>query len=118
MTPMTEVKSQAGALYIVSNCCPVGCGVPVIVLQAVDSGRLVCYCDLCGCAWSSPKESQLEAGLEDVNSLAEIAPKGVRFASHDAIVAAGWQPMVVESSEDWFGSIEEVNAGIAKSDNS
>lgn len=103
------------ALCIVSNCCPTGCGVPVVILRARLTQTLFCYCDLCGCAWASPAEALFEAGLNQVVGIAQFAPAGVDLVSRNQLVQPVWPNAVIGelADSDWENSAEELNATIA-----
>jgi hypothetical protein len=99
---------------IVSNCCPTGCGVPVVVLQACATQTLFCYCDLCGCAWSSPGEAQFDAGLDEINGPEKFAPAGVELMPRDRINHSVWLAAIIRElpDSDWGGSVGDINTAI------
>jgi hypothetical protein len=101
-------------LCIVSSCCPTGCGVPVVILQARTNRTLFCYCNLCGCAWSSPREAQFESGLNAINRPEAFAPDGVDLPPRAEIAEPGWLAAIVEElpDSDWAASLRDINRAI------
>jgi hypothetical protein len=101
-------------LCIVSNDCPVGCGVPVVILQACATNALFCFCDLCGCAWSTPAEAKFDAGLNDITGPEHFAPAGVAPISRSQLTHPAWLDAVIAElrDTDWTTSVNDINAGI------
>jgi hypothetical protein len=101
-------------LFCVSECCPVGCGMPVVLLAARGASRIFCYCDGCGCAWQTPAEAKLEAGLNAVARVSEFAPGGVEAPTRQAITDAGLADTVVAdfAEKGWGTSIADLNRSI------
>ncbi len=102
-------------LCIVSNCCPTGCGVPIVILQARSAQMLFCYCDACGCAWANPGEAQFEAGLHEIAGIAKFAPAGVDPMPRSRLVQPDWLAAVIGEIPDsgWGTSAKELNTQIA-----
>jgi hypothetical protein len=102
-------------LCIVSACCPTGCGVPVVILQARSTQTLFCYCEACGCAWANPDEAQFEAGLNEIAGIAKFAPAGVNPIPRSRLVQPAWLTAVIGELPDsaWGASTEVLNATIA-----
>jgi hypothetical protein len=101
-------------LCVVSNCCPTGCGVPVVVLQARASRIPFCFCDLCGCAWATPGEAQVDAGLNSVTGPQTFAPSGVDPIARSQLAQGVWfDAVIAEIPESDWTSISDINAAIA-----
>jgi hypothetical protein len=101
-----------------SECCPVGCGSPVVFLKSRGTGSIFCYCDGCGCAWRTPDEAKIESQLNDVTPPARFAPDGVVLPTRLEVSAAGFGDSILSEvlSHDWGTSIEEINLDIATKD--
>ena len=101
--------------FCVSECCPVGCGIPVVLLKARDSGKVFCYCHLCGCSWDTPAETQLDAGLWTCTPAEIVAPSGVELPTHAEVALAGLADGVLceLSDTEWYSSTERINKHIA-----
>lgn len=101
-------------LCIVSKCCPTGCGVPVVILQARSTQALFCYCEACGCAWANPHEAQFEVGLNEIAGIVKFAPAGVDLMPRSRLVPAAWLGAVIGElpESDWGTSAEVLNAAI------
>jgi hypothetical protein len=101
-------------LFCVSECCPVGCGMPVVLLASRTANRLFCYCDGCGCVWQTPADAKFEVGMNDVVDVSEFAPDGVEPPSRQSIIDAGLAGAVIADIEedDWVTSIGELNRSI------
>jgi hypothetical protein len=82
-------------VFCISECCPVGCGMPVVLLGAEGSDTIFCYCDGCGCAWRTPTEARRESGLNDVTPLAHFAPRGFILPTKQQVAAAGFADAIV-----------------------
>jgi hypothetical protein len=98
-------------IYCMSECCPVGCGSPVIFVRAQGPGTIFCYCDGCGSAWRTPAEAQLESGVNGVTSPAYFAPNGVTLPTRLEVSDAGFGDAILweHPSTDWDASVEELN---------
>jgi hypothetical protein len=102
-------------VFVVSECCPVGCGFDVILLRARDSGTIFAYCEACGCTWSDPGAARFERGLNEIMSPYVVTRDGVELPSHSDVVAAGFEMSVVRAvlvSDSWRAAVERVNAQI------
>jgi hypothetical protein len=102
-------------LFCVSECCPVGCGMPVVLLAARPASRLFCYCDGCGCVWQTPVDARFEAGMNGVVDVCEFAPDGVEPPSRQSIIGAGLASAVVADIDEdgWGTTIGDLNRSIA-----
>ena len=98
-------------IFCVSECCPVGCGMPVVLLAARGARRLFCYCDGCGCAWQTPAEVKFKAGLNRVADVSELAPAGVEAPTRQSVIDAGFAAAVIVdfTEKAWGTSIGELN---------
>ncbi len=103
-------------IFVVSECCPVGCSHAVVVLRALPNQDEFAYCDSCGCTWNSPAQTQLDAGLSQIVSLAERAPMGVALSvvSDSVFGRAALRSL---KTNEWSNCVEGLNAGIAKQRN-
>ena len=104
-------------LYVVSECCPVGCGIEVVLLRARPSGRLIAYRELCGCVWSDPASAQFEHGLGQLTPPWALAPGGVDLPGSGDVQAARFGESVLRTmpvSKDWAKNLEALNAKIAQ----
>jgi hypothetical protein len=84
-------------VFVVSECCPVGCGFDVILLRARDSGAIFAYCEGCGCTWSDPGAARFKRGLNEIMPPHVVARDGVELPSHSDIVQAGFEMSVVRT---------------------
>ncbi len=107
---------MASELRIVSSCCPAGCGDDVILLLARRTGIVFAYCHLCGCTWADPMAARFERGLQEVTPLWARAPYGVDWPAATEITAAGLDHAILRtaSAADWFTTLDELNAEIAR----
>jgi len=104
-------------LYVVSECCPAGCGVEVVLLRGRPTGGLIAYCELCGCAWSDPGDAQLERGLNAVLPAWALAPEGVELPRAGDVRTAGFAASVLRTlpvSDEWTERLDDLNAEIRR----
>src|SRR5262245_20595263 len=96
---------------IVSDCCPTGCRVEVLLLRARATQTLFCYCDSCGCAWCSPGDAQFDAGVTEINGPEQFAPAGVELVPRSRLNQAEWFTAVIHEfpDSDWGGSVDDIN---------
>jgi hypothetical protein len=101
-------------LFCVSDCCPAGCGTPVVLLTARGARRLLSYCHGCGCAWQTPAEAQLHAGLNSATDVSELAPAGVDAPTRQSVIDAGFAAAVIAdfTESGWGTSIGALNRTI------
>ena len=66
--------------------CPVGCGMGVIFLKSVETGRIFLHCMSCGVAWDKPPAPHAVDALDPPE---RFAPKGIALPSREEIEAAG-----------------------------
>ena len=101
-------------IFCVSECCPAGCGTPVVLLAARGARRLFCYCDGCGCAWQTPGEAKLKTGLNSAADVSELAPAGVEAPTRQSVIDAGLAAAVIAdfTENGWGTSIGELNRTI------
>ena len=102
------------AVFVVSRCCPVGCGTDVVVLRSADDRNLFCYCDPCGCVFRTPAAAQYEVGHNELLEPVHFAPNGVALPSKERLDQAGWADATLEVCEDDYEMIEAVNNRIAE----
>jgi hypothetical protein len=94
----------ANPLYVVAEC-PARCGFgDVVVFRSATSSQLYFFSSCCGCAW---KEPPLSGDLDEVSSLVELAPEGVRMPTLEELETAGYASLIVreERAEDWIADI-------------
>jgi hypothetical protein len=103
-------------VYVLSECCPVGCSVEVIALRARDTGLNFAYCDGCGCTWSRPSEALFSSGLNEVVPISQRAPNGVTFPSHIDIGSSGFLAFVLRTVTDseWGRTEQEISDLVEK----
>jgi hypothetical protein len=101
-------------LFVVSDCCPVGCGAEVVVLRRRDSGALFAYCDACGCAFVDAVAAQFSTGLNTIISAADAAPKGVEFPRQEDLANTGFSSAALRSipAAAWGTSVADLNTAI------
>jgi hypothetical protein len=88
-------------IFVVSNCCPVGCGFPVILLKDLVEDRLWSYCDACGIAWEHPSEARLEPGLNTFHDFQkQHADGGVRMPSADEVAQSNVEKFVIRIAQE------------------
>lgn len=108
---------MAAEVFIVSECCPVGCGFDVILLRARHSGDIFAYCEACRCTWSDLGAAQFDHGLNEIIPPYVVAPDGVELPRRADVVAAGFEVTVLRAvpvSDSWRAVIEEVNVQIER----
>jgi hypothetical protein len=104
-------------VFVVSECCPVGCGFDVLLLRARDSGILFAYCEACGCAWLDPGASRFERGLAEITPPYVVTQGTVELPSCSEVVEAGFENFVLRTepvSESWRAVVERVNGEIQR----
>lgn len=96
-----------GPSLIISECCPVGCGIDVAVLRARQTAELFVYCIGCESTWTRPAEVRPGAPLDGVVGLAVRAPGGAELASLSEVAAAGWSAFIIRSRSpfDWAAEL-------------
>ncbi len=107
---------MAAEVCIVSDSCPVGCGVDVVLLSAQQTAFLFAYCDHCGCTWADPAAARFERGLEEVTPLWVRAPHGVDFPTRDNIRAADLEGAILRTipASEWWTTLGNLNSQIAR----
>ena len=108
---------RVAELYVVSECCPVGCGIEVVLLRALPSGRLIAYCELCGCVWSDPANAQFEHGLDEISPPWVLAPEGIELPGGGDIHDAGFAASVLRTmqvSDSCAESLDDLNTEIRR----
>jgi hypothetical protein len=101
-------------VYVVSECCPVGCGVDVVLLAVLDRQTLFAFCDSCGCTWADPRDAAFERGVNEITGLPQRAPGGIELATGDQVKAAGLESIVLKvvSDREWYSNLKELNEHI------
>lgn len=92
---------------IVVGRCPVLCGIyGVIVLMDAEHHHPVFFSPCCGAGWSVHPGNE----VNEIRSLASIAPRGVVIPSHDEVVPFGLGPLVTARVrwKDWQEDLSEV----------
>jgi hypothetical protein len=92
-------------LYSAGDCTVCSTSGIAVVLASLRGGY-VYHCPMCGIAWSEPPA----AGVDEVLTVAEIAPAGVRLPSADEIqrLRDGGVHLVEVSYEEWADDLEAV----------
>ncbi len=88
-------------LSVVSECCPVGCGVEVFLVQSRKDGHVYSYCSLCSVIWRHPLEARSDE-LNEVLDLAKHQPEGFSVPNDEEIAAAGFGEFVLRQTADEF----------------
>jgi hypothetical protein len=84
--------------------CPVDPGFGVVLVLAMQTtGDFVFFCPACGCAWREPPQGR----LDEINSLDEVAPDGVRLAT-DAELAGLAGKLLEADDEPWESDLAEI----------
>src|SRR5688500_7362374 len=102
-------------LFVVSECCSVGCGFEVVLLRARHSGVIFAYCEACGYTWSDPGAARFDQGLNEIIPPYVLARDGVELPRRADVVAAGFETSVLRAvpvSDSWKSVIEKVNVQI------
>jgi hypothetical protein len=101
-------------IFCVSESCPIGCGMPVVLLAARGARRIFCYCDGCGGAWKTPAETKLKAAMNSGADVSELAPAGVEAPTRQSIIDAGLAAAVIVdfTEKGWGTSIGQLNQSI------
>jgi len=85
---------------VVSECCPVGCGSPVILIRCRADGRIWSWCDACGCAWEHPGQARFEAGLNTITDPAEFIKGDAALPTTDEVQRAELKTYVIRTAPD------------------
>jgi hypothetical protein len=103
-------------VFVISECCPVGCGGEVVALRDCRSSAVFVYCDACGCTWATPEAAQLDSGLEEITGPEERAPAGVAYPTVAEIMATPFGGKVLRSvpQSTWRLDLGELNAYIER----
>ena len=90
-------------MYSIGACpvCP-GFGEVVVLTSKLDS-TVVYYCPACGTAW---KQAPAPDRLDEVSSLNDLAPGGVRLATKDEIDRLGLG--VIATEPDSYSTLDEI----------
>jgi transcription elongation factor Elf1 len=85
--------------------CPVCAGSGILIcLVSHASGEVVLFCPLCETAWRRLPEPRQ---VDEINSLSDLAPRGVRLATAEEVVRAGLGRPRTDEAEEWFHFLEE-----------
>ena len=89
---------RSAMIYLTDwNACPVGCGMGMVFLKAVGSGRVFFFCESCEVAWGSyPTEAS--PAEESVPEL--LAPEGIALPSREDIEEAGISGRIVAEERE------------------
>jgi hypothetical protein len=103
-------------LLIVSECCPVGCGIDVVLLRAREATLLFAYCNLCGGTWLTPDAVQPGRGLYEITPPWIHAPRGVELPSRGDAIARGFGEAILRTMpiSAWTTTLDSVNGAIAR----
>ena len=99
-------------IFVVSECCPVGCGFDVILLRARLSGTIFAYCETCGCIWPELGAARFDTGLNEIIPPYVVARDGVELPNRNDIVSAGFETAVLRAtpvSDSWKAVVEKLN---------
>jgi hypothetical protein len=116
-TALRGTRPEAeSTLHVVSRCCPVGCGVEVVLLRSIADASLFCFCSACSCAWRSPSSARRSSALETIEGIEKFAPSGVDVPTPVQISSGDLAPEVtsVLPLHEWGEQIAELNARIAQ----
>ena len=104
-------------VFVVSECCPVGCGFEVFLLRARDSGIVFAHCEACGCTWRDPGEARFDRGLDEIKPPYDVTRSTVELPSRRDVIDAGFERFVlrVEPITDaWRAVVDRVNREIER----
>jgi hypothetical protein len=104
-------------VFVVSECCPVGCGFDLILLRARYSGVIFAYCEACGCTWSDPGAARFDRGLNEITPPYVLARDGVELPRRSDVIDAGFETSVLRAvpvSDSWRAVVEQVNFQIGR----
>jgi hypothetical protein len=104
-------------VFVVSECCPVGCGFEVLLLRARHSGVIFAYCNGCGCTWSDPAAARFDRGLNEITPAYVLARDGAELPSRADVIGAGFEMSVLRAvpvSDPWRAVVEELNVQIGR----
>src|SRR5678815_4377075 len=84
-------------LYSAGDCPVCADSGAVLCLKTAQSGRLIFFCTGCGVAWWTPPPVRT---LDEINSLKNLAPEGVRFPSDLEVLDSGFDLFLVEEIDE------------------
>jgi hypothetical protein len=95
---MVNAVQERAMLYFTKwDFCPVGCGMGVVFLKSIESGRIFLHCTSCGLAWDKPPTPHVVEALDPPEC---FAPKGIAFPSRAEIEAAGFGHYIEEERRE------------------
>ena len=106
---MNGALEERPMIYVTQlNLCPVGCGMGLIFLKSMGSGRIYLHCTSCGLAWDRPPAPNVYT----LDIPETFAPKGTILPSREEIDAAGLGDIVAteEPDENWLRDIWRLRA--------
>lgn len=89
-------------LYSVGDCPVCSVSGAILVLISVSTGAPVFYCPACETAWERQPEPHR---LDEVHSLQELVPAGVRLPSKEEIARLLPGRVTAVDYEDWAGQL-------------
>jgi hypothetical protein len=104
-------------VFVLAETCPLGCG-PVIFVKTISSHRIFVWCDVCGLAWSDPRNEAWHLGdveRAEIHACLIANDSNIEAATKEEINAAGLADLVVsERTDAWSsGCIDRYNAKYA-----
>jgi hypothetical protein len=89
-------------LYSVGDCPVCSVSGAVLVLISISNEEPVFYCPTCENSWAKQPEPNR---LDEVNSLQELAPEGVRLPSKEELGEFSLGPLTVIDYHDWASQL-------------
>jgi hypothetical protein len=102
-------------VHVISENCPVGCGIDVVLLRSISDASIFSYCQLCGCGWRHPNEARFAAGLQSIDGIETFAPAGIDVPTLHQVENAGLARHVRSTFplQEWSERVDELNDRIA-----
>jgi hypothetical protein len=98
-------NSCTKTLYSVGDCPVCSVSGAILVFISISTGQPVFYCPSCGTAWRKPPEPHR---LDEINSLQEVAPEGVRLPSKEELSKFSLGSLTPLDYQDWAGQLFSV----------
>lgn len=107
---MSQAARDERGVVSIGDCPACSTFAPVMVLVSVQSGQLVFFCPGCETAWSSPPPAHV---LDEVSSLGQVAPLGVRLPSRQELHGLGDRRLFAVDAATWTEELNRVLARIS-----